>query len=474
MSRLNSRPRLLPLWLLCAAPLAGASDATSIAAGLRIVTPEQLFAPIGVPKSSVAQDVERERALNYFTSLELDEFTLSGFVASRRPQSASAAPATGMPQETADYRTYLGLRYARRLGDAFAVSGRTYYGSGTYSGDNSYVNPQGGILPDEVRAASGDVGDWLGTDWNVTSKLFEHHDFKAGVEYRQQLTTDLFREDRLFGSAGSVEPAQRKVDVVAKSEVALAQGLSLNTRLRYDEKPVAQAATVDPRVELRYRPHGDAMVSAVFDQAGHAPLSYDRAAPLVNVAQDFNRARNYSLAYEQSVSAVDKVRLSAFRYGVNGVLANPTARPDWSSLDTTAQIDSTGFEVGVERGEPGGIRSSISYAWQQTNNSIAGMDQGSVARHLTKMSVGLPFWARRMSTAFELQYHDIVSPLMGQGYDFVVGNLTLASGELAKDTSFSLGMHDVIRARDENVSNQLLPFIPQDGRSLRLDLKRKF
>jgi hypothetical protein len=90
------------------------------------------------------------------------------------------------------------------------------------------------------------------------------------------------------------------------------------------------------------------------------------------------------------------------------------------------------------------------------------------------MSVGFPFWARRLSTALELQYHDIVSPLMGQGYDFVVGNLTLASGELAKDTSLSFGMHDVIKAKEQTVSNQLMPFIPQDGRSLRLDLKRKF
>jgi hypothetical protein len=97
-----------------------------------------------------------------------------------------------------------------------------------------------------------------------------------------------------------------------------------------------------------------------------------------------------------------------------------------------------------------------------------------VGRHLTKLSLGFPFWARKLSSAVELQYHDIVSPMMGQGYDFVVGNLTLASSELSKDTSLSFGMRDVIKARDEPVSNQLAPFIPQDGRSLRLDLKRKF
>ena len=466
--------RWLPLCLLCAVSAAQANDAATLAAGLRIVTPEELFAPIGAPKSSVAADVEREQALNYFNRLEIDDFTVSGFVASRKPQRSLAAPGDSLPQENADYRTYLGLGYRRTLGDSVAVSGRTFYGSGTYSGDNSYVNPQGGVLPDEVRASAQSAGDWVGTDMNIASKLFERHDFNAGVEYRQQLTTDLFREERLFGATtATAEPPQRKVDVVAKTEVSLAPGLALNTRLRYDEKPTAQATTIDPRVELRYQPRNDATISAVFDRADHAAVAYDRASPLVNVAEDFNRTRNYSLAYEQSLSSVDKVRVSAFRYGVNGVIAD-AASSNWTAFDTMAQIDSAGFEVGMERRQPGGTRSSLSYAYQQTNNSIGGLDQGSVGRHLTKMSVGFPFWARKLSTALEVQYHDIVSPMMGQGYDFVVGNLTLASGELAKDTNLSFGMRDVIKARDEVVSNQLMPFVPQDGRSVRLDLKRKF
>ena len=465
--RLPIRPaktRWLPLCFLCLTPSAQANDASSLATGLRIVTPEELFAPVGAPKSSTAANVEREQALNYFNSLQVDDFTVSGFVASRKPQS----------EENADYRTYLGVGYKRTLGETLAVSGRTFYGSGTYSGDNSYVDPQTGVLPDEVRAVGDTQGDWVGTDMTVASKLFARHDFNAGVEYRQQLTTDLFREEKLFGGAAAVaEPVQRKVDVVAKTEVALARGLALNTRLRYDEKPAAQAATIDPRVELRYQPASDATISAVYDRADHAAVAYDRASPLVNVAQDFNRTRNYSLAYEQSLSSVGKVRVSAFRYGVNGMLAD-AAPSNPNAFDAMAQIDSAGFEVGMERRASGGARSSLSYAYQQTNNSIGGLDQGSVGRHLTKMSVGFPFWARKLSTALEVQYHDIVSPMMGQGYDFVVGNLTLANGELAKDTNLSFGLHDVIKARDEVVSNQLMPFIPQDGRSLRLDLKRKF
>lgn len=366
---------------------------------------QSLFAPAGAwTLPTTAEKIERERALNYFGSLAVEDLSVSGFVASRRPSADSA-----------DYRTYLGVRYARALADGIAVSGHTFYGAGTYSGDNSSVDPETGALPAEVHASGSSAGEWLGADWRVRSKVFERHTVQAGFAYRQPLALDLLQQEKLFGKPMLSSDAQmaRKMDFVTQSEFALTRELSLRTVLRYDDRQKLQSKAVDPRIELRYQPLQDTTLSAVFDKKNAA--------------------------------------------------------------NSAAQIDATGFELGMERKLPDGVRANVSYAWQQTQTLAAGISQGSVARRLTKVGVGFPLWTRRLSTAVELQYHDIFSAaLAGQSYDYVVGNLTLASGELARDTSLSIGMRDTFMARDAAAVSPLLPAPPLDGRSLRVDVKRKF
>jgi TonB dependent receptor len=416
---------------------------------------QSLFAPAGTwTTPSTAQKIESEQALNYFGSLALDDLTVSGFMASRRPQP-----------EAADYRTYLGVRYARTLTDGIALNGHTFYGAGTYSGDNSYVDPETGALPAEVSASGAPVGEWVGADLQVHSKVLERHAVQAGFEFRQQLAMDLLGQEKLFGKSVMANDAAplRTMDFVANSEVALASDLSLNAGIRYDDTQRAPSKAVDPRVEVRYKPQESTTLSAMFDRKNDEAIATDRATPLINMAQDSNEVRNYALAYEQALTQHDSVRLSAFRYDAEGMVDS-----------STGQIDAAGFEVGMERKQPDGIRTNVSYAWQQTQSLIDGATQGSVARRLTKVGLGFPIFARKLSTGLELQYHDIFSPTMGQTYDYIVGNLTLASSELARDTNLSIGVRDTFRARDTGTASAFLPLLPVNGRSLRVDVKRKF
>jgi len=275
---------------------------------------------------------------------------------------------------TADYRTYLGLRYQDTVADSVQLSGHTFYGAGSYDGDNSYVNPNSGALPDEVRADGKPVGEWLGTDWKVNTKLFDRQSVQAQVEYRQPLTTHLFDENHIFGNLASAEdPAARKsVGVSAGSSLALVQDVSLNARIR---------------------------------------------------------------------------------------------------LDT----NTTGYEVGMEHARQGGVRTGVSYAAQQISDPLSTSSAWTLQRRLTKVNIGVPFLSNRFTTAFELQYNDIAGPMLPEGRrNFVLGNLSVASGQLVRDTRVSFGLQNVFDTRGVNQTGQAIPFMPQDGRSLRLDLKRTF
>jgi hypothetical protein len=197
-------------------------------------TAPSLFPTLSTPTPSDTQ------ALSYFRKFEDDGLQLSSFLASRAVQDA------------ADYRLYLGLGYTQSLTSFARFSGRTFYGTGTYDGAN-----QGAALPDEVRPAT-DPGAWLGSNWQVESKLFDKHSFFAGVEYRQQVTmplTELSEALARTDNIGIGQPA-RKVGFVTRSRFALSSEYAINVRTRFDEgsgslNPMTPLATTDTnRVEV--------------------------------------------------------------------------------------------------------------------------------------------------------------------------------------------------------------------------------
>jgi hypothetical protein len=200
-------------------------------------TAPSLFPTLSMP---VAGDAEQNQALSYFRKIEDDGLQLSSFLASRTAQDA------------ASYRLYLGLGYSQGLTSFARFSGRTFYGTGTYDGAN-----QGAALPDEVRSAA-DPGAWLGSNWQVESKLFDRHSFFAGVEYRQQVTMPLTELSELFARTDNIglgQPA-RKVGFITRSRFALSSEYALNVRTRFDEgsgslNPMTPFSTTDTnRVEV--------------------------------------------------------------------------------------------------------------------------------------------------------------------------------------------------------------------------------
>ena len=198
--------------------------------------PALSFAPLSLdnPFGSPGAQPEQNRALSYFHRVDDDGLQLSSFLASRAVQ------------DVANYRLYLGVGYAQNLTSFAKLSARTFYGTGTYDGAN-----QGSALPDEVRSAT-DPGAWLGSNWQVESKLFDRHSFFAGVEYRQQVTMPLTELSELLARTDNIgigQPA-RKVGFVTRSRFALSSEYAINVRTRFDEgsgslNPLTPATTTD-------------------------------------------------------------------------------------------------------------------------------------------------------------------------------------------------------------------------------------
>jgi len=352
--------------------------------------------------------------------IDAEDLNITGFLASR---DAAVSP---------DYRVYLGVDYGADLGSLARLTSRAFYGTGTYDG----FDPRGPALPDEVRSTAIDPGQWVGADWKVESRVFSRHAVSAGLEYRQ--------------AAMTVGQPERKVGVVTNDVVSLADNLSLNVRVRYDEATSATDNLIAPRAELIYRPAQNATVSAVFDERSGLDTQTDRV-------------RNYELGYRRSLWQQNTLRLSAYRHSADALMAY-----------SPSTIDTSGFEVGMERNGLYGTRTRVSYAWQATTDWLAGIANSSSAQHLAKASMEVPILPQRLSTSFELQYVGLTGSLVGlNDRQHVIGNFTLASGNVSRDTRVTFGMRNLFGAKPAAATSPVTSFVPPDGRSVRLDVERK-
>jgi hypothetical protein len=222
---LSANTRAQTAELALAAPLPSAEYA-----------PLALDAPFGTPSrlpgAYSAGDSLDSGALSHFRKIDGDDLQISSFVASRTAQDA------------ANYRVYLGLGYKQELTSFAKFTGRTFYGAGTYDGNNA----DGGALPEEVRSTGNPSGAWLGSNWQLESRLFEKHTFSAGMEYRQQMEMPLMEITEVLARKDNLAVAQpaRRLGFLTRSRFALSSATAINVRARLDEAPTVGPAASAP------------------------------------------------------------------------------------------------------------------------------------------------------------------------------------------------------------------------------------
>lgn len=220
---------------------------------------DQLLPPAQLESSAPAADPAQ---INFLRRFEDDDLRVTSYVASRNGA------------EAADYRVFVGVRYKSELGSLANVTSRAFYGSGTYDG----LNATGTAVPEDIRVNSAMPGNWLGADWKAESQLYTGHKLSAAVEVREQLPFDVLELGALTGNQRVRDPAQpeRLIGLVTQNDLALASDLSMQVRMRYDDRDGA-ITPVSPRVELVYRPEQSASLSAIFDESSGLEVGMERS-----------------------------------------------------------------------------------------------------------------------------------------------------------------------------------------------------
>jgi iron complex outermembrane receptor protein len=325
------------------------------------------------------------------------------------------------------------------------------------------------------------VGEWVGTEWQLTRRLWDRHTVVVGTEYRENLRQYQFAYDDVEPRVYSLDDdrTSRIIGVYAQGEVALLTNLVLNAGVRYDHYFESFGGTLNPRVGLIYNPWQGSAFKALYGQAFRAPNAYER---FYNPEQDSmpelqpETIHTSELVYEQYFARDYRLSVSGFYYSVDDLISQTTTPAGDLVFENVAQAEARGVEFELEGKFDSGLLARASYAVQETEDDT-GQELTSSPRHLAKLNLSVPLYRDNFFASLELQYHGAVRTLRGgRADDFVTANLTLFSRELVEGLEVSASIYNLFDTKYgyPGAEDHLQEVIRQDGRTFRVKLTYRF
>jgi outer membrane receptor for ferrienterochelin and colicins len=418
------------------------------------------------------------------TRLGYHDFTLSGFFSERTKEVPTGSFGTifnDRREETIDRRAYADLKYDHAFNEEFRLQGRAFYDYSAYYGAYPYNYAAPGDPPDHVLFRDGQIGHWVGTEWQLTARVLDRHTVVLGGEFRENLREYQFSYDdspRFYYLDD--DRTSRTLGLFAQAEAVLRTNLLLTAGLRYDHYFESFGGTLNPRLGLIYSPWETTTFKALFGQAFRAPNPYER---FYNPEQqtrpelDPETIRTYELVYEQYLGQHYRLNISGYYYDVEDLISQTGNDEGDVYFDNLDQVEARGVELELEGKFDSGLLARISYARQRTEDGETGRELSSSPRHLAKLNLSVPIYRDKIFTGLELQYHGAVKTITGRREsDFLTANLTLFSHQIIKNLEVSASVYNLFDAKYgyPGAEDHLQDVIRQDGRSFRIKLNYKF
>jgi iron complex outermembrane receptor protein len=437
----------------------------------------------------IAHDSDGDRSQSALASLGWNDFTLSGAFSNREKQVPTASFGTVFDdgtEKTTDLRGDLDLKFEHDFSEDTKLMARASYDLYSYQGIYPYytTNPAPAINPAQVVLNHDEaLGEWVGTEWQLTQKLFERHTLVAGVDYRENLeqlqhnyyAAPGFEDIRIDRSSG------RNEGVFGQAEINLLTNLTFNGGLRYDYYD-SFAGTLNPRLGLIYSPWQPTTFKLLYGQAFRAPnvfeLYYDAPGsnkPNPDLAPE--SIRTYELVYEQYLPGNFRFSASGYYYEIHDLISQQVDALGQTCYANVDQTHAKGVELELEHKSAAGLAARVSYACQRAEDSITGQELSNSPRHQAKLSLIVPLYEDKIFTGLEVLYTSPVRTLEGnQAEAFAVANLTLFSQKIVKGLEFSASVYNLLDTKYAfpGTEDHREDTIPQDGRSFRVKLTYRF
>lgn len=443
---------------------------------------ERISADPRARNQGVARDRDAESAVNFSASLKLDGLTAAAGFSNRDKTVPTATFGTlfNAPELTTDRRAYLDLHYVREINADLELSARGTYDRYSYYGDYVYDYAAPGDPPDITRNFDDVLSEWLGAELQLTARLAGRHTLVAGGEFRRNLHQRQINYDLVTPRVYSIDDDRQTstAALYAQGEFLLRPGLLLNAGLRYDHYYGSFGGTLNPRVGLIYNAGERTTLKALYGSAFRAPNAYERFYYAENQGPlDPETIRTFEVVLEHYFTKTYRFEVSAYHYNVDGLVSQVELSPGTFYFANVDQTRAQGIEFEFAGNHPSGRQGRLSYALQQTEDSVTGAMLTSSPRHLAKLNFIQPLAGERLTAGLELQYHGATRTLGGmEADDFLLGNLTFTSRGLVRGLELSVSAYNLFNTRHgyPGAADHVQDILFQPGRTVRLKATYRF
>jgi iron complex outermembrane receptor protein len=432
-----------------------------------------------------AVGLDGEEASSFFTQLRMEALTFSAFWNGRTKEVPTASYETVFNdprEETEDYRSYMDVKYDRRLNDNMLLHARAFYDDYTYAGTYPYDFAEPGFAPDIVLSKDKTIGRWVGTEWQLTNQAFERHTIIVGGEYRNNLREyqTFYYETDPISDEFVDDRSSRTLGLFAQSETAIRSDLTFTAGVRYDDYSNGIGDTLNPRLALIYGLSEAGTLKALYGEAFRAPNPFERYYYFEQSNRPELRPetiRTYELVYERRLRNDYRLTISGYRYQVSDLISQAATSTGDLYFDNIDGARARGFEVEVDRQYDSGALLRASYALQKAMDEQSNETLTSSPRRIAKLNFSMPFRNDKLVVGLELQYHGSARTLRNDTVeDFITANLALFSRRAGKGFGLSGAIHNLFDSSYAypGAEDHLQDTIEQNGRSFRGELSYRF
>ncbi len=432
----------------------------------------------------VADGLDYEDALSLFSKLSYGSWSVSGFFNDRNKQVPTASFDTifNDPREqTRDRRGYVEVGYDRRFSEAFDLQARVFYDDYLYRGAYPYELAAPGDPSDPAIYRDAAIGNWFGTQWQLTARLADAHTIQVGGEYRENRREyqDAYYDIDPRSYDLQDDRSSETLGLYVQDEIKVSEQLALTAGLRFDRYFGSFGSTLNPRMGLIYNVSPTATLKTLYGQAFRAPNPFERFYNPEQANQpELNpeKIKTYELVYEQYFGHRYRVGAAVYWYDVKELITQTQNELGDQYFANLAHVHAKGVELEAEGRFDSGVRVAVSYALQEATDEVGRVELSSSPRHLAKAHLTVPLHAQFLAS-LELQYNGESRTIRAASADdFLLANVTLLGEKLLRGLDVSIGVYNVLDERYAypGSADNIQDVIEQNGRSVQGKLTYRF
>lgn len=424
--------------------------------------------------NGIAHYRDGESSTRFFTKANWNDLTLSAGLV-QRYRNVPTAPWGEIFNDPAAYdddkQFFVTANYQHDVSDKTTIRASAFYQGYDFQAEDAY-DYGGRIINRDIT-----TGRWLGSQIQLTSRMFEHHRLMTGLEYQYDLEQHLcnydiqpysvWADDRLSG---------HRVEWYVQDDIELHDDFTASLGMRIDYLHLLKDVQVNPRVGLIYSP-SDALslkllYSSTFRAPNSAELTYNRYYPGQLPTLNAEEIRNYEAVAEWRPESSLKLLAALHSNHIDDLLETNQD----GLLVNHGHYHTYGLELEAEKRWQNGRLFKASYAFNYLADEHLKEARGyGSPLFMVKLHYAEPVFYHRATFSIENIFISSQKTFSGQSTDaYNLLNLHLTTEPLLNGWTLSLDAYNLLDTAYEVPGTGVNDILTMNGRELRIKLMFSF